>query len=640
MSAAVPKQSPAQNAYVRRTRGIAFRASVIMAYCRNTGNSSKAAHRLFNATLDFAGGLQEFDATYEQLGRRMLGAGRSDDAYKVAVSRDVATHMGEMAATGYPGVHVTPGKRVVSKQGSVIDVIIGHWNFEALPYLVKMQEIAACLEKENRRLPYERRLKREELFDEAFRRAEVPREDVAPAEDDSDPDQDENAKADEEGYNLAVRRSIAYMRRARLLLHEAGAPPEVQEYLRQELKEQADRVCDLPIDQLKRKMRDWRDCVAVPPSSVGEEGNTSVAQEVGEDGYGEPFKTEIGTEFDTHAGNENVTGNSDFVGENEHFSAKVGTNLEQAKTALDALASVGVERLNVLFCDDAKHAELKAERARLKGEGVSAAELDKRGINPSEAIETDEYGITVERLKAVLADKIGKSESLRHSLIIDPRRLGKRFVQVDEGRTEAFERLRAVGLYAIETSDGNGQIMLVWPDGHTDRQYDEWTDRLFIQLKKMGCNKGSSGASRWPGSHNFKPSRRLEDGSFPQVKLVFSNPARIASPDELKRAGLLPELPKRQVNKTSRTRLPHAWPGYDSSLAITDRSAADWKFAREAEKMGWPQGHVESMLADVSDKAQEHSRRNGRYVARTVDKAFDRQHAPRQTFASRETGVI
>jgi hypothetical protein len=611
---------------------MALRASVITSYCRNTGNSSKAAHRLFNAALDFAGGLQQFEATYEQFGRRMLGESKTEDAWKSAVSRDVATHNGERDATGYPGLKVIPGKRIVDKQGNVLESTIASWDFEALPFLVKMLEAAALLEKENRRLPYDRRLKREQLFDEAFRRADVPRTEIDPPHEDGEPDQeDENNKADEDGYNLAVRRSAAYARRARLKLCESGAPDRIQEAARQLFHDKIDQIFDLPPEQLKRKLKDWDFDAAVPPPTVEEEGYTSVADE-----------PQILTQPEEHAGSENDTRNDGFAGGHEHFSENMGTNLEQAQAALLALSSVGVETVNVLFCDDAKYEKLKAERDRLRAEGLKPDEILRRGIDPQKAVQTDETAIPIERLRPLLEQKMARCEKRQWSFIIDPRSIGDRLIMADECDESARGLLKELALYTIETSDGNGQAVLILPESYsTKSQCDEIEDRLFIALKPMGCNKGSSGASRWPGSFNFKPKRQRPDGSFPQVKLLAFNPGRIVTPEELENAGLLPERPKpRPVERASRSRLPVSWPDYDNSLALTDRSAADWKFARAAEKLGWTQTHVEAMLTEISDKAQERSRRNGRYVTQTVSKAFDRPHTPRKPFAARETGVI
>jgi hypothetical protein len=614
--------------YARRTRMMAFRASILSAYFRNTGITSKAAHRLFTTALDYAGGLQQFDATFQQIGRRMLGAGKSDSACVSAVSRDVRTHKGECEASGYPGLKVISGFRKEDKHGNV-EYEVAHWDFKALPYLVAMQEHATRLEKENRRLPYDRRMKREPLFDEAFRLAEVPRAEVALDDPDPTDQTDEEPEPDDDDFNMAYRRTIAYARSARLKLIKRNAPEEIHAATLQLFKEDLDRIFSLSPDQLKQKINphDFATNYAPP---VEEEACTSLANEAQE----EPVTQKA-------SASENDSTNSGFVGENEHFSENMGTNLEQAQAALAALSSVGVEKVNVLFCDDVKHDRLQAERARLKAEGVSPEELDRRGINTQEAVETNEKRISIQRLRSLLKAKMAECEKRKWSFIVDPRSVGEHFVQVDDGDLEALDLLAPIALYTIETSDGNGQAAIVLPSDLTTQQYDEIKDRLFIALKPMGCNKGSSGASRWPGSFNFKPKRQRADGSYPSVKLRSYNPGRVVTPEELQSLGLLPERPKpRPVHHSANTRIPTDWPEYDAALASTDRSQADWKFTCAAKALGWTPAHVSAKLLEFSDKAQQRARRSNRYVDRTVEKAFNKSVSSRQPFNTRETGVI
>ncbi len=614
--------------YARRTRMMAFRASILSAYFRNTGITSKAAHRLFNTALDYAGGLQQFDATFQQIGRRMLGADKSDSACVSAVSRDVRTHKGECEASGYPGLKVISGFRKEDKHGNV-EYEVAHWDFEALPYLVAMQEHATRLEKENRRLPYDRRMKREPLFDEAFRLAKVPRAEVAPDDPDPTDQTDEELEPDDDDFNMAYRRTIAYARSARLKLIKRDAPEEIHAATLQLFKEDLDRIFSLSPDQLKQKIKphDFATNYAPP---VEEEACTSLANETQEEASAQMASA-----------SENDSTNSGFVGENEQFSENMGTNLEQAQTALLALSSVGVETVNVLFCDDAKYEKLKAERDRLRVEGLKPNEILKRGIDPQDAVYTDETAIPIERLRPLLAEKMARCEKRRWSFIIDPRSIGDRLFMADESDEAVRELFKDLALYTIETSEGNGQCICVLPENLSAAQREDTKDRLFIALKSMGCNKGSSGASRWPGSFNFKPKRQRPDGSFPLVKLRSFNPGRIVTPDELQSLGLLPERPKpRPVHATTNTRIPTDWPEYDAALASTDRSQADWKFTCAAKSLGWTPAHVSAKLLEFSDKAQQRARRSNRYVERTVEKAFNKSVSSRQPLNTRETGVI
>jgi hypothetical protein len=596
--------------------------------------------------MDFRGGIQKFDATYENFGAHMLGSSKSHSAWKSAVSRDVTTHTAEREASGYPGIRVIPGKREVDNDGNVISATPASWDIEAFPHLVKILEITRELERQNRRKPYEQRMKRETLYDEAFKLAQVPRVETDDATDESTSAATSKAEENEQltGYRLAVQRVESYARSVRLKLRkeaeeqakegiDVGELSDLEMATCNLLIAKIKRIFELPADQLKRKLSE--DDIAPAPTTpppVVKNSRTSVADADISDAFDEVENPQSGVE--------NATGNASFSEQNQHVSVQSGDGLEQAHEALTVLSSLGVEKINVLICDDAKQERLIAERERLRFQGLTPKEIRARGINPQVAVTSEVT--TISKLRPVLAQKMKHCESHNLSFIVDPRpSLGQRLIQVDEASIENLDFLALLAAYSIVTSDGNGQSMIVLPEGTPDKECDEVEEKLFSVLKPLGCNKGSSGASRWPGSFNFKPKRKRADGTFPTVTLHTFSPGRIVTPEELKDLGLQPELEKPQKQQPRKfSKLPRDFVPYDYSRASTDRSGADWKFVKANRDIGWTQAHIEAELRNISDKAQDREKRgSNKYVEKTVRKAFNSPDTARQANV-RTTGSV
>lgn len=604
-------------------------AGVVVSYCRNTGMTSKATHRLFVAAMDFRGGIEKFNATYEDFGAHLLGLSRSPSAWKSAVSRDVATHKAELETSGYPGLRVTPGFREVDRvSGNIISATPASWDFEAFPYLVEMLKIAHNLERKNRRKTKSERMKREALYDEAFRLAKIPYKE--PRETNDRPLAPSHVKASDsmrlEGFKLAIQRVTSYARSARLKLieqaRENGIGPE--DLAKNEmatcelLKERIDYIYRLPPDQLKRRIAE--DDITVAASPVVKNSCTTLE---------EPLPEQI-TEKAV-SGSENDTGFASFFEEIRDFHVLSSDRIEQAQAAFVALSSIGVEKVNIHEIDDRLIAAAQAEKDKSK-----SRRLRKQAV-------TTHVGMKITKLRAEFDTWLSCAEEKQLSLVIDPRlALGARLIQVDESDEFMLDLLSDLSLYTIETSIGNGQAILVLPDGLTKEQYDEIKERLFSAIKPMGVNNGSSGASRWPGSFNFKLSRQRDDGSFPLVKLRASNAGRIVTPEELESLGLLPIIEKPKQQRKKLTKLPFGWPAYDDSLASVDRSRADWKFIHTAKEMGWPRPHIDAKLREISNKAQQRDKHgSNKYVEHTVHKAFNESrskmsHPP----SGRDKGVL
>jgi hypothetical protein len=220
------------------------------------------------------------------------------------------------------------------------------------------------------------------------------------------------------------------------------------------------------------------------------------------------------------------------------------------------------------------------------------------------------------------------------SLIIRPvmaEGASRRLIQIDEASAEVLKMLAPVSFFQIETSEGNGQAFLA-VDGLTDeRAFIELRERLLLKLKHTGANGGSYGALRWPGSLNCKPSRRGADGSFPRVRIVFSNAGRLTTQAELESLNLLAPvpspLPTASRAPVTRATRPRQWPSYEIELERAarrerdnkpDRSDADINFSIKCLRWGWPESETAAKLREVSEKARG---RRFNYAEETAHKA-------------------
>ena len=219
---------------------------------------------------------------------------------------------------------------------------------------------------------------------------------------------------------------------------------------------------------------------------------------------------------------------------------EAATIQDDGMVLLGVLADVGAEPDQVLLLDDTKPTDEKLQRS---------INYDFRGFTEN-----------IEDLK-VLAD------ARQWSLVV---RFRGPVLQCDDCDAETVELLRPFALAAWETSPGNYQAWLAFND---EEDKETTAPKLWRGVRSIlpnsTINKGSGGATRWIGTHNFKPERKQEGGQFPVVQLLFLNRGRIVTPTELDDAGLL-------VSESERTEgllLPELdstgvwWPSYDLSLA-------------------------------------------------------------------------
>ncbi len=222
-------------------------------------------------------------------------------------------------------------------------------------------------------------------------------------------------------------------------------------------------------------------------------------------------------------------------------------------------------------------------------------------------------------LAAWMPDLLKDCGARRRSLIMRP--VASNFIQADDLSRATVERLQPFAFMTVETSAGNYQAWIALP---RDVETDERSALRRRLLDGVGADRGASGAMRWPGSINFKKGRN----QF-MVRLVSSNPGRVATVAELEAANLLapvpPSLRLAPPSKPRANRAPVQWPDYQRCVTeakrrddgSVDLSSADIKWCILALDRGWQSSEVELKLAELRDKA----RRRPDYARRTVAQA-------------------
>jgi len=125
-------------------------------------------------------------------------------------------------------------------------------------------------------------------------------------------------------------------------------------------------------------------------------------------------------------------------------------------------------------------------------------------------------------------------------------------------------QLPAVAFLTLETSPGNYQAWLAIP-GRIDK---EFASRV---RKGSGADIGASGATRIPGSFNFKPDHAPENTGrvhYPRVRIKEAHAKRMTSAAELDQLGLV--APKEKFAQLPPARFESAhmrtWPDYRYNL--------------------------------------------------------------------------
>jgi RepB DNA-primase from phage plasmid len=103
--------------------------------------------------------------------------------------------------------------------------------------------------------------------------------------------------------------------------------------------------------------------------------------------------------------------------------------------------------------------------------------------------------------------------------------------------------LPAVAFVTLQTSPGNHRAWLALPGSHGR----EFCSRV---RKGAGADTGASGATRIPGSFNFKPDHAPEKTGrpYPRVAIIEAHPQLTTTPAQLERLKLV--APERKLRRS------------------------------------------------------------------------------------------
>ena len=190
----------------------------------------------------------------------------------------------------------------------------------------------------------------------------------------------------------------------------------------------------------------------------------------------------------------------------------------------EAQAAQGAEAMREL-ADFRTYADaVNAERYRVtcikmeEDGGKNTFILDKKGGMTR--------GVTPEEIAAHMPEMLRfqkRGENIYYTPLSDDRH----HILIDDMTRESLKRLQEDGFrpaVVLESSPGNFQCLLTIPKLGTEHDRDVG-NRLTERLnREYGDNKlcGCIHPHRAPGFENRKPKHRREDGSFPQVKLLFA----------------------------------------------------------------------------------------------------------------------
>jgi len=223
-------------------------------------------------------------------------------------------------------------------------------------------------------------------------------------------------------------------------------------------------------------------------------------------------------------------------------------------------------------------------------------------------------------LPAMLDDATAK----KRNVIIRPHGPAVTLLQLDDLKPH---QLPAVAFVALETSPGNYQAWLALP-GKLDK---EFASRV---RKGAGADIGASGATRIPGSLNFKPDHAPEKTGrphYPRVTIKEARPQRMTATAELERLGLV--AAKEQFTALSPARFDadnlRQWPDYQYNLDRAkpkktgdglDLSGVDFVWCMTAATWGFDVNDTAEKLLELSEHAN-HPSNGPDYAKRTAANA-------------------
>jgi hypothetical protein len=251
----------------------------------------------------------------------------------------------------------------------------------------------------------------------------------------------------------------------------------------------------------------------------------------------------------------------------------------EAIAMIDAFASVGVERFDVIHTD---------------------VDQQLRGYRPNQ---------TVRDVRKSIPYLVPGSFRRRNNLIIRPRppANGAMLAQLDDLDLTKMQRVQPVAFLVLRTSDDSYQAWVAIRDGTKERVRE--------LVRNAGADPRASGAVRLAGTKNYK---HKYEPDFPLVD-AFGIQELSMPVEPLAKLGLMdiPEPPwapaPHRMQPPKHYQGPRRWPDYVQALSGAslkpdggrDRSQADFTWCMWAIDRGWSVDETAAELEVRSDKAKE-----------------------------------
>ena len=313
---------------------------------------------------------------------------------------------------------------------------------------------------------------------------------------------------------------------------------------------------------------------------------------------------------------------------------------EQARHAPPAPQRTAEEAGAMRELDDfRKYAEaVNAERYR-----VTCIKMDEDGSKKTFILDKKggmTRGFTPEEMAVRMSEMIRlqrRGENIYYTPLSDDRH----HILIDDMTRDRLKKLQEDGFrpaVVLESSPGNYQCLLTIPKLGTEHDRDvgnritERLNREYGDKKLCGCIH----PHRAPGFENRKPKHRREDGSFPQVKLLFAERRECGKALELSKA-INREYAEAAHKRRERPRvIPSGRPGDPSRayyahfdnirrhLSIEDYSRVDAMIALRMRASGHSREAVEETIRACAPTIREKQagRNWQRYAERTAEYAF------------------
>jgi hypothetical protein len=277
-----------------------------------------------------------------------------------------------------------------------------------------------------------------------------------------------------------------------------------------------------------------------------------------------------------------------------------------------------------MAAEDGKPDHSEAQRMLDICASVGARAVDLTLTSSSGEKEWFRRNLPLAELGRMLPAMLDEAAAKKRNVIVRPHGPETALLQLDDLKAH---QLPAVAFVALETSPGNYQAWLALP-GKLDKD-------LARRIRKgAGADIGASGATRIPGSLNFKPDHAPEKTGrphYPRVTITAAHPQLTTTTDELERLGLV--APKENFAAVAPARFEadrlRIWPDWQMAVDSAplkkdgsgpDFSIADFRWCMLSRTWGFEEKDIVEKLLAVS----EHARRpeNGRpYAVRTAAKA-------------------